>query len=134
MSSRDRTLPCPQCRTGHEDEHDQGCENHPGFDLFPDDVVFPKLYANENKPGRDAVIVVKLFVPMSNARWYITEYDREQDIAFGLCDLGQPELGYVSGQELRDLRVGPRGVLRVERDLSFGPGNTVGDVRSGVVS
>jgi len=68
----------------------------------------------------DHVPVVKLFTPVSNATWLLTEIDPDDtDRAFGLCDLGSgcPELGYVSLQEMADTR-GPLG-LRVERDLHF---------------
>lgn len=62
--------------------------------------------------------VVKLFCPWGAATWLITELD-EDDIAYGLCDLGQgsPELGYVSLTELREIR-GPCG-LYIERDIHF---------------
>jgi hypothetical protein len=62
--------------------------------------------------------VVKLFTPNAGATWLLTELDSE-DIAFGLCDLGQgfPELGYVSLAELEGLR-GKWG-LPIERDLYF---------------
>jgi hypothetical protein len=62
----------------------------------------------------------KLFTPWAGATWLLSELDpSDQDIAFGLCDLGQgtPELGYVRLTELRNLR-GPGG-LTVERDLWF---------------
>jgi hypothetical protein len=64
--------------------------------------------------------VVKLFTPVSNATWLLTEIDPEDpDRAFGLCDLGLgcPELGYVSLSELASVR-GRLGPL-VERDLYF---------------
>jgi len=64
--------------------------------------------------------VVKLFTPWAGATWLLSELDPDdQDIAFGLCDLGlgAPEIGYVSLAELRSLR-GPGG-LTVERDLWF---------------
>lgn len=63
--------------------------------------------------------VVKLFTPDGSATWLLAEYDEENDIAFGLCDLGLgfPELGYVDMQELRAVR-GKLG-LPVERDLHF---------------
>ncbi|MDF0522839.1 DUF2958 domain-containing protein [Bradyrhizobium yuanmingense] len=64
--------------------------------------------------------VVKLFTPWGAATWLLTELDPEnEDIAFGLCDLGMgsPELGSVSLSEITSLR-GPMG-LRVERDLYF---------------
>lgn len=62
--------------------------------------------------------VVKLFTPNAGATWLLTELDAE-DIAFGLCDLGQgfPELGYVSLTELESLR--GRWGLPIERDLYF---------------
>lgn len=77
--------------------------------------------ANKASHGsKDFQPVVKLFTPWAGATWLLSELDPEdQDIAFGLCDLGQgtPELGYVSLAELRNLR-GPGG-LTVERDPWF---------------
>lgn len=68
----------------------------------------------------DHMPVVKLFTPDGAATWLLTEIDpEEQDIAFGLCDLGLgfPELGNVSLAEISALR-GPLG-LSVERDRWF---------------
>lgn len=65
----------------------------------------------------DPFPVVKLFLPDGAATWLLTELDpEEEDIAFGLCDLGMgfPELGCVSLSELASLR-GRLG-LPVERD------------------
>ncbi|MNV68933.1 hypothetical protein D3C71_1618100 [compost metagenome] len=69
-------------------------------------------------PDFDPRPVVKLFTPNASATWLLTELNSEE-IAFGLCDLGQgfPELGYVSLAELEGLR-GRRGVP-IERDLYF---------------
>jgi len=66
----------------------------------------------------DPAPVVKLFTPNAGATWLLTELDSEE-IAFGLCDLGQgfPELGYVSLAELEGLR--GRWGLPIERDLHF---------------
>ena len=64
--------------------------------------------------------VVKLFAPWGAATWLLTELDPEdEDIAFGLCDLGMgsPELGSVRLSELESVR-GPAG-LRIERDRHF---------------
>jgi hypothetical protein len=64
--------------------------------------------------------VVKLFCPWAAASWLLTELDPDDnDIAFGLCDLGfgTPELGSVRISELEALR-GP-GRLSIERDLHF---------------
>jgi hypothetical protein len=69
-------------------------------------------------PDFDPRPMVKLFTPNAGATWLLTELDAE-DVAFGLCDLGQgfPELGYVSLTELEGLR--GRWGLPIERDLHF---------------
>ena len=64
--------------------------------------------------------VAKLFTPDAGATWLLTEVDPDdQDIAFGLCDLGLgcPELGSVRLSELLSVR--GRFGLPVERDLYF---------------
>lgn len=64
--------------------------------------------------------VVRLFAPWSAATWLLSEIDPDdQDIAYGLCDLGMgcPELGSVRLSELKSVR-GPAG-LRIERDRHF---------------
>jgi hypothetical protein len=68
----------------------------------------------------DFIPVVKLFTPDAQCTWLLTELDPEdEDIAFGLCDLGMgcPELGSVRISELESVR-GRLG-LPVERDLHF---------------
>jgi hypothetical protein len=64
--------------------------------------------------------VVKLFDPCGAATWLLTEIDpSEEDVAWGLCDLGMgfPEFGTVSLTELASVR-GRLG-LGIERDLYF---------------
>lgn len=64
--------------------------------------------------------VVKLFTPDAAAVWLLSELDHEdQDIAFGLCDLGlgSPELGAVRLSEIATVRGGLG--LPVKRDLYF---------------
>lgn len=71
-------------------------------------------------PDFDPVPVVKLFTSDAGATWLLTEIDPDDhDHAFGLYDLGlgEPELGWVSLQELATVR-GRLG-LPVERDLHF---------------
>jgi len=71
-------------------------------------------------PDFDPAPVVKLFTPDAGATWLLTEIDPDDnDHAFGLCDLGlgMPELGWVSLQELANVR-GRLG-LPIERDLHF---------------
>ena len=63
--------------------------------------------------------MLKFFTPDSSWTWYLTEYDPEERLAFGLVIGHERELGYFSFTELEQLR-GPMG-LPVERDLQFKP-------------
>jgi hypothetical protein len=82
-----------------------------------------KLFANaktsEHDENHDPVPVVKLFTPWANCTWLLTELEENEDIAFGLCDLGMgsPEIGSVDLSEITAIQ-GPAG-LRIERDLHF---------------
>ena len=64
---------------------------------------------------------LKLFDPTGSATWLITEYDKETQMLFGLCDLGMgfPELGYVSLDEIKSIK-GHYG-LGIERDMYWKP-------------
>ncbi len=75
--------------------------------------VLPPLYAQEGL-GEDAIVYIHFFNPLGVGDWWITEGSPEGDdfIMFGLCDLGFPELGYVSLNELESVRV-------IERDLHW---------------
>lgn len=77
----------------------------------------PKLYEMENE--KDPMVWVKLFTPDGNWTWYITEYDPEERLAFGLVKGQETELGYFSLAEIEQAR-GPLG-LQVERDIHFKP-------------
>lgn len=68
----------------------------------------------------DPFPVVKLFTPDAGCAWLLTKLDpSDEDIAFGLCDvgLGFPEFGPVRMSEIEAVR-GRLG-LPVERDLFF---------------
>ncbi len=72
------------------------------------------------KAENDFWPVVKLFYPAGAATWLLTEIDPEdQDIAWGLCDLGMgfPEFGTVRLSELQGFH--GRCGLGIERDLYF---------------
>jgi len=69
--------------------------------------------------------VVKFFNPVGNGTWYLTSMDKD-GIGFGLCDLGFPELGYVSIKELQDVHVGFG--LGIERDLHWKADKTLRDM------
>ena len=62
--------------------------------------------------------VVKLFTPDANATWLLAWVEPDEpDVAWGLADLGFPEIGAVRLSEIRSVR-GPLG-LPVERDVYF---------------
>lgn len=87
-----------------------------------------KLRANWNKRVQDGVEhdyqpVVKIFNPLGNSTWIFTELSDDEDTLFGLCDLGYPELGYASLEELESYR-GVWG-LGLERDFGFTPNKTL---------
>ena len=90
--------------------------------MLRDDLaaLLPPLYSQEAL-GEDAVVLVHFFNPCGTGDWWITEGSPEGDdfVMFGLCDLGFPELGYVSLNELQAV-LGPLG-LGIERDLHWTP-------------
>lgn len=67
---------------------------------------------NEQDGSKSFAPVVKLFNAWGQGTWYLSELDPETNIAYGLCDLGYPELGYVSIDELQQV-LG----RRLERDM-----------------
>jgi hypothetical protein len=83
-------------------------------------VLLANGRASLENPDFDPAPVVKLFTPDGGATWLLTEIDPDDhDHAFGLCDLGlgEPEIGWVSLNELASVRGGLG--LPIERDLSF---------------
>ena len=74
---------------------------------------------NDQDGTKDFKAVIKLFDPTGSSTWYLSELDPNTNIAFGLCDLGYPELGYVSLDDLSNLKV--KMGLGIERDLYFTP-------------
>lgn len=73
---------------------------------------------------KDPIIIAKYFNPCGSATWYALEYNEQEKMFFGLCDLfgngnsDCAELGYFSLEELERLQL-PFG-LGIERDLYFG--------------
>jgi len=80
-----------------------------------------KMIKNHNNQDgtKDFKAVIKLFDPTGSGTWYLSELDPNTNIAFGLCDMGYAELGYVSLDELSTLKV--KMGLGIERDLYFTP-------------
>lgn len=59
---------------------------------------------------------VHIFSIVSEAHWFLTDYDPEQELAFGLCDLGLgfPELGYVAVEQFEAARKGALPLIEVD--------------------
>ena len=76
-----------------------------------------KLIENEKNNVDDAKVVVKLFNPEGAGTWFLHKLVKEDDIAYGLCHIMEPEYGAVSMHELRE-HTGRFG-LGVERDIHF---------------
>ena len=100
--------------------------SHPAMKLFTQSQLL-KLQNNFSKNNEivqtspntiDFKPVAKLFTPDAACRWLLTELSPDL-IAFGLCDLGlgEPEIGYVSLEEIYSIR--GRFGLPVERDRWF---------------
>lgn len=111
-----------------------GWHRHRDLRLTPSDVPARHTksdYADFVAQSAESLQVdvhVHFFNPSGIGDWWITEGSREGDdfIMFGLCDLGFPELGYVSLNELKAVS-GPLG-LGIERDLHWRP-QTLREVR-----
>ncbi len=84
--------------------------------LLTDDLR-ERLLANGRDRGADHVPVVKFFNPLGEGVWLATELDADGDTLFGLADLGFPELGSFSLEELASI-VLPFG-MGIERDILF---------------
>ncbi len=90
--------------------------------------TIPALYANENVEDYDTVVApAKLFSPYSNWTWYITEWQAETGLRFGLVEGFETDLGYFDLTELAEATVFG-GVPAVERDLYWEP-QTLGEIR-----
>ena len=78
-----------------------------------------QLLANGRNRDGDHPPVVRFFNPCGTGTWLFAELSEDGDTLFGLCDLGEPELGYASLSEIASLRL--RFGLGIERDLHFKP-------------
>ena len=90
--------------------------------------TIPALYANENVENYDSVLAhIKLFSPYNGWRWFVTEWEAETGLCFGLVEGYETEMGYFSLDELAEATVFGR-VPAVERDLHWKP-KTLGAIR-----
>lgn len=89
------------------------------FDLLRANGLMARLH-EERGELFDPHPIVKLYVPGMRATWLLSSIDpRTPRIAFGLADLGFPEMGYINLDELNELRSG--GELLVRQDRGFHP-------------
>ena len=79
----------------------------------------PRLYETDGQ-GRDAIAVAHYFSCFNGWDWYLTEYDPETQIAFGLVNGFESELGYFSIAEFEELNRS-RGIEVIERDMYWRP-------------
>jgi hypothetical protein len=82
-----------------------------------------KNYKQTCETGESGDVVLKLFGGGSMT-WLITEIEPDNDIMWGLCDIGMQccEYGTVSLSELQSVKFPPFG-LGVERDMYFSGGS-----------
>ena len=92
--------------------------------------IIPPLYANDGADDPDAVVArVKLFSPYTGWHWYITEWDPQTGLCFGLVEGFETEAGYFDLTELPEVTVFD-GAPAVERDLYWEPA-AIGAIRRG---
>lgn len=84
--------------------------------LLTDDLR-ERLLANGRDRGADHVPVAKFFNPLGEGVWLATELDADGDTLFGLADVGCPELGSFSLEELTSIDL-PFG-MGIVRDILF---------------
>ena len=90
--------------------------------------TIPTLYANEHVAHyEDVLAAAKLFSPYSGWTWYVTEWQAETGLCFGLVEGFETELGYFHLDELAEVAVFGS-VPAVERDLYWKP-TTLGEIR-----
>lgn len=83
-----------------------------------------KLIANHhlqeanNGEIEDMKVVAKIFNPYGVGTWFLSEYNPDDRIAFGVADLGYAEMGSFALWELEELKVPPFN-MPLERDRHF---------------
>ena len=81
--------------------------------------IIPPFYSSEDVELEEKMVYAKFFLADAQWSWYILELDEESNTFFAFVDGLDRELGYVSLDELEQVR-GHIG-LHVERDLYFTP-------------
>ena len=108
-------------------DHHSGRRGHKLMTKELGDTI-PAIGATDNVADYDAVLApAKLFSPYNGWTWYITEWDAETGLCFGLVEGFEAEIGYFDLTELAEVTVFG-GVPAVERDLYWQP-ETIGEIR-----
>ena len=110
MTDKKGTTTTPhQVRRGRlwQDNH-SGLRRHKLMTKELADTI-PPLYANDGADDPDAVVAkAKLFSPYNGWRWYVTEWEAETGLCFGLVEGFETELGYFDLTELSEVTVTAR--------------------------
>jgi len=90
------------------------------MELLPKKIeeTLPKLYETENIKIENKILHIRYISIFSNWEWYLTEYDKEQKLAFGYVKGFENEWGYFSLQEFEEIN---NENLKIIRDEHFTP-------------
>jgi len=92
-------------------------------------TLYQKLRKNHDQQNcLDKKPVVKLFNPTGTGTWWLWSID-DDDVLFGICEIGCRELGYVSLEEIKSFR-GTLG-LPIERDMYYSADETFNELLNG---
>ncbi len=91
-------------------------------------ALLPNIDATEGIDAQHVKVPLKLFHPMSNWTWYVTEFNPETGEMFGMVHGFEKELGFFTLQELEEVKVHGLGI---ERDMYWDSNNTLGQVMAG---
>lgn len=89
-----------------------------------------KLISNYQKfkySSYDEKPVVKLFLPEGRCYWLLTEYNPEEDLAFGLAYIHCKEIGLIDMREIRAVKSNLLN-LPMERDRYFTTDKTINEI------
>ena len=128
MSDKNGTTTTPHQVRGKlwQDDH-SGLRRHKLMTKELGDTI-PAIRSTANVEDNDDVVArAKLFCPYNGWRWYVTEWDAETGLCFGLVEGFETEVGYFELTELAEVTVFG-GVPAIERDLYWEP-RTIGEIR-----
>jgi hypothetical protein len=92
--------------------------------MLPDnirEIMIHNAFESQEGIEKDHAPVVKLYSQYGKAIWLLSELDPTNNIAYGLCDLGNenPEISYVSITHLESIKHARLKVPMIEIDPTF---------------